>query len=87
MNIKPAVFLTIIRVDTSRDLRYTRIFVSVFPESERNYVMKSLDREIYRLQGKLNDKLSLKIIPRIVFCEDDTESKADEVEKILKDIS
>lgn len=87
MDIKPGVFLTVTRVDTARDLRYTRIFVSVFPESEKGYILRSLEKELYGLQGKLNKKLSLKILPRIEFFEDDTESQADEVEKILKDIS
>ena len=28
------VFVTVVKVDTSRDLRYARVFVSVFPEKK-----------------------------------------------------
>ncbi|MCX6765450.1 MAG: ribosome-binding factor A [Candidatus Moranbacteria bacterium] len=83
LDLKPGVFVTVAKVDTTPDLRYTRIFVSIFPEREANYVMETLKKEMYRLQGVLNKKLSTKPLPRIEFQLDKTESKADEVEKIL----
>ncbi len=86
LNIKPGVFITVAKVDTSRDLRYTRIFVSIFPEKESGYVLKTLKKELYRLQGVLNKKLAMSPLPRIEFRQDITESKADKVEKILKEI-
>ncbi len=86
IDLKPGVFLTISKVDTSRDLRYTHIFVSIFPEKETNYVMETLKKEIFTLQKELNKKLFLKIVPKVSFLPDSTESKADEVEKILDDI-
>lgn len=85
LNIKPGIFLTVSKVDTSKDLRYTQVFVSAFPESEANYVLKTLEKEIYFLQGKLNKKLGTKILPRLEFKIDNTEAKANQVEKIIKD--
>ncbi len=84
LNIKPGLFLTVAKVDTTRDLRYTRIFVSVFPEKEAEYALKTLKNEVYNLQGILNKKLNLKILPKIEFVIDTTEAEADEIEKILK---
>lgn len=86
LDLKPGVFLTVVKVDTSPDLRYTHIFVSVFPEKEAEYARKTLEKEIYQIQGKLNKKLSLHPLPRIKFEIDYTEEKADEIEKILKNI-
>jgi ribosome-binding factor A len=86
LNLKPGVFLTIAKVDTSKDLRYTRISISIFPEKETNYAMETLRKETYFIQGKLNKKLFIKNIPKIEFVLDTTESKADEVEKLLIDI-
>lgn len=86
LSLKEGVFVTIAKIDTSSDLRYTHIFVSVFPESERNYIMKTLEREIYKIQGMLNKKLNMRPLPRINFKLDITESKADEIEKLLKEI-
>jgi len=86
LSLKEGVFITIAKVDTSSDLRYTRIFVSIFPESEINYAMKTLQKEAYRIQGSLNKKLHMKPLPKVEFRADFTESKADEIEKILKEI-
>ncbi|MDO8529591.1 MAG: ribosome-binding factor A [bacterium] len=87
INFKPGVFLTISKVDTARDLRYTRISVSIFPEKEDSYAMETLRKETYHLQGELNKKLSLKIMPKMEFLIDKTEFKADVVEKLLIDIN
>jgi ribosome-binding factor A len=83
---KPGIFITVSKVDTSPDLRYTRVFVSIFPESETNYVMATFRKEMYAIQGALNKKLATKPLPRIEFKVDDTEIKADKIEKLLKEI-
>jgi ribosome-binding factor A len=74
------------QVDTTPDLRYTRIFVSIFPEKEIDYVEKTLAKEMYRIQGALNKKLFMRPLPKVQFITDMTESKADEIEKLLKQI-
>lgn len=86
LSLKPGVFATIIKVDTSRDLRYARVFVSVFPNEEKEYVHKTLLHEKSRLQKSLHRELSTKILPRISFTLDDTESRADEVEHLFQQI-
>lgn len=84
LSLKDGVFITIAKVDTTSDLRYTRVFVSVFPEKEISYAMKTLEKEVFQIQGKLNKKLHMRPLPKIEFRLDMTESKADEIEKILK---
>jgi ribosome-binding factor A len=86
INFKTGILVTISKVDTSPDLRYTQIFVSVFPEKESEYAIKTLKKESFNLQGKLNKKIVMKPLPRIEFKLDPTEIKADEVEKLLQQI-
>ncbi len=86
LSLKSGVFVTIAKVDTTPDLRYTRVFVSIFPEKEIEYTMKTLEKEIYGIQGMLNKKLHMRPLPKIEFKVDLTESKADEIEKLLKEI-
>lgn len=85
--IPPGIFLTVTRVDTSRDLRCVKVFVSVFPEKKFGKTIKHLVKRIYLIQGKLNRKLHMKPLPRIEFVVDKTEAEADKIEKILKEIS
>lgn len=83
LSLKPGVFVTISKVDTTKDLRYTQVFVSIFPEKETNYVVNALKNELHSIQNKLYKKLSLKPLPKLEFKIDSTESQADEVERIL----
>lgn len=87
LSLKSGVFVTIAKVDTTPDLRYTRIFVSIFPEKEFDYIEKTLTKELYRIQGALNKKLHMRPLPKIQFVTDRTASKADEIEKLLKEIN
>ncbi len=86
ISFKEGVFVTIAKVDTSSDLRYTRVFLSIFPEKETHYVERTLQKEMYVVQGCLNKKLDMRPLPRIQFKTDLTEVKADKIEKLLKEI-
>ena len=82
--LKAGVFITIAKVDTTRDLRYTRVFVSVFPESETHYAIRTLDHERKMLQKELHQKLVMKQKPNVSFHLNTSEREADKIEKILK---
>lgn len=84
INLKPGVLVTITKVDTTPDLRRSDILVSVYPESEERYAMRSIGNEKHSIQKALHEKLSMKPLPKLTFSFDPTESKADEVERILK---
>lgn len=86
-NLKPGIFVTVSKVDTTADLRYTRIFLSIFPEEETRYALATLEHELYHIQQMLNKKLNSKILPRIQFKVDTSESRADEIEKIIQEIN
>ncbi|HAI73986.1 MAG TPA: 30S ribosome-binding factor RbfA [Candidatus Moranbacteria bacterium] len=86
LSLKSGIFITIAKVDTSPDLRYTRVFVSVFPEKEFGYALKTLEKELYAIQKSLNKKLRMRPLPRVEFRNDFTESKADKIEKLLKEM-
>jgi len=45
-----------------------------------------LKKEMYRIQGALNKKLHMRPLPKVQFITDMTESKADEIEKLLRQI-
>ena len=86
LSLKPGLFLTISKVDTSRDLRYTHVSISVFPFKESDYALRTLSKELYSIQGALNKKLQMRPLPRLEFKLDSTEEEADKIEKILIDL-
>ncbi|MFA6193679.1 MAG: 30S ribosome-binding factor RbfA [Parcubacteria group bacterium] len=86
VELPPGVFVTVAKVDTTRDLRYAQVFVSVFPENKFGSAIKILSKKLYILQGSLNKKLHMKPLPRIEFVSDHTEAEADKIEKLLREI-
>ncbi|OGY43327.1 MAG: ribosome-binding factor A [Candidatus Buchananbacteria bacterium RIFCSPHIGHO2_02_FULL_38_8] len=79
--------VTITSVGTSKDLRYTKIWISVIPDIFTQKVLDILKKNIGHLQFLLNKKLSTKPLPRLNFAIDETEKKAAEIEKLLNEIT
>jgi ribosome-binding factor A len=83
LSLKQGVFVTLAKVTTSKDLRHARVSVSVYPHEESHYVKVTLKKESHALEKFVHSKLYMNPMPRLRFILDDTEEKADEVEKIL----
>ncbi|MEI8103770.1 MAG: ribosome-binding factor A [Candidatus Moraniibacteriota bacterium] len=86
MSFKAGILVTVAKVEVTPDLRQAFIGVSIFPIEEEHYVMESLRKELYRIQGALNQLLRTRPLPLIRFRVDATESKAQEVESLLLQI-
>ncbi len=86
LSLKPSVFVSIIKVDTSPDLRYAKVFLSVYPVSESDYAVKTIQKEHYRIQKTLHGKLHMKILPIIEFRLDNTQEKVSELEDLFQKI-
>ncbi len=86
VSLKQGILVTISKVETTRDLRHAKVSISVFPESEESYTMKTLGKELSRIQKILYTKLYMKPLPRIHLLSDHTEQKADVIEKLLQSI-
>ena len=84
--LKAGVLATVTKVDVQPDLRQARIGLSVFPEGEEEYALETLRKEIYRIQGILNEKIATNPLPRIRFFLDKTASQANQVEVLLMQI-
>lgn len=86
LSLKKGVLVTIFKVDTARDLSQAKVYLSIFPFKEKQYVLKTLQKEIFGLQKKLNEKMQTKILPKIIFLADDSQEKLSDLEKIFEKI-
>src|SRR3990167_5131644 len=75
--------VTITRVETAKDLRYAKVWLSVMPVLYIKKVLARLNFQIGHLQFLLNKRLSMKPLPRLNFAIDDTEQKAEEIRALL----
>lgn len=66
------VMISITRVETTTDLRYTRVYVSVLQEEKAKDVMAGLKSAAGFLRPKLGSNLRLRYSPEIVWVLDDS---------------
>lgn len=59
--------MTIIDVETSKDLSYAKVKISVLPENKTTQVLEELNKNIFRIQRMINKRLKMKSIPKIKF--------------------
>ena len=80
------IFTTVTRVKTSTNIIQTKIFISVIPEKEFDRVMGILNRNIYQIQQKLNKRLNMRPVPKIIFIKEKQIKSADRVEELLNSL-
>ena len=66
------VMISITRVETTPDLRYTKVYVSFLQEEKANEAMKGLKSAAGYLRRQLGTNLKLRYAPEIVWALDDS---------------
>ena len=77
--------VTITHVDTTSDLRYSRIFVSVLDKSQEKYVVKGLKSAAGYLRRELGASLRLRYTPELQFIADDSIEYGAHILELLRD--
>jgi len=80
------VLITVQNIDTSRDLRYAKVGISVIPFEKSEEVLKILEKQSPYIQKELNKAIEIKFVPKIKFEIDLGGERADKIDKILKRI-
>ena len=80
------VLVTVQGADTSRDLKYAKIRISVMPSEKSGEILKILEKQTPKIQKELNKIIRIKFVPKIKFEIDRGEQKASRVEEILREI-
>jgi len=78
--------VSITAVETTPDLRYAKVYVSVLDQSDVNEVLKGLKSAGGYLRRELGSSLSLRYTPELVFQRDDSINKGTQILKILNDL-
>lgn len=78
--------VSITAVETTPDLRFSKVYVSVLDQSDVNEVIKGLKSAAGYLRRELGSSLSLRYIPELIFQRDDSINKGTQILKILNDL-
>ncbi len=76
-------FVTISRVETSRDLKHARVFVTIIPDSEAPSTLTWLKRRGPEIQSYLGRKIQMKFTPKLQFVLDEQLAKAQVVYDLI----
>jgi ribosome-binding factor A len=77
--------VSIIRVDTTGDLRYARVWVSVLDKAQEKDVMKGLKSAAGFLRRELSRTLQLRYTPELQFIADDSIAYGAHILEVLRD--
>ena len=77
--------VSIIRVDTTGDLRYARVWVSVLDKNQEKDVLKGLKSAAGFLRRELSRTLNLRYTPELQFIADDSISQGAHILEVLRD--
>ena len=78
--------VSVTRVDTTADLRYAKVYISVLDKSDIKDVIRGLKSAGGYLRRELGRALSLRYTPELLFQADDSIDKGAHILKILNDI-
>lgn len=80
------VLLTILLVETTKDLKESTVTISIYPNNKRDTAFKHLTSHIYQIQQFLNKKIQTYIVPKICFVLDTSEAESEKIDKIINDL-
>ncbi len=80
-------FVTVTRVETAKDLRHARVWVSVLGSDEqREQAMAALRDATPWLRRRMGERLQLRYVPQLTLKRDDSIESGDRVLRLLAEI-
>ena len=82
------VMTSVLRVETTQDLKYCKIFISVLGnDEEKKEVMKGLKSASGYIRHLLAERINLRITPALMFRLDDSVESGIKMSKLIEQIS
>ena len=78
--------VSITRVRVSPDLSFAKVYISIFPATNQNDILHSMQEHSSKIRFELGQKVrsQLRIVPDIAFHIDDSLDYIDKIDKLLK---
>ena len=79
--------ISVTKVNTSSDLKYARVYVSMINIGNKKEALKALKKSSGFVRTEIAKKVNLKYTPEIIFEFDESIEYGDRIDNILKDIT
>ena len=82
----PGVLVSVSIVRISPDMRYARVYLSVFPSDRSEEIVKNINANMKSIRFELGNRVrhQLRIIPELKFFVDDSLDYAEKIDELLK---
>lgn len=78
--------ITVTKVKTTPDLRYARVYVSIYGSKNLKLTFESLSKVGKFIRSRIANSVNLRMTPEIIFVHDDSEITGGRIDEILKEI-
>ncbi|HSX24619.1 MAG TPA: ribosome-binding factor A [Candidatus Andersenbacteria bacterium] len=86
-DIPSGVLVTISRVETTPNLRFSKIWLYINPSTRAEETLDRLKKQMYDIQGEFNRAMHLHPLPRLSFKHDSGLDYADTINKKLNELT
>jgi ribosome-binding factor A len=76
---------TVARAEVSKDTKWVKIWLSIVGGNDQD-ILKTLNKNIYDIQGELNRSLTIKMVPRIQFYIDTSARYAAHISELIDNL-
>ncbi len=68
VDLPPDSIVTVMGVDTSPDLHYANILISIMPSAKNGSILSLIKKKTFKIQKAINHRLRMRPVPKLVFC-------------------
>ncbi len=80
-------FVTVTDCDTSNDLSYCKIYVTVLEQEKKEETLKALNNASGFIRGELAKRIEIRNIPELKFIYDESVFYGEKIDKIIDEIN
>lgn len=80
-------FVTVTDCDTSNDLSYCKVYVTVLEQEKRDETLKALNNASSFIRGELAKRIEIRNIPELKFIYDESVFYGEKIDKIIDEIN
>ena len=80
-------FVTVTDCDTSNDLSYCKIYVTVLEQEKKEETLKALNNASSFIRGELAKRIEIRHIPELKFIYDESVFYGEKIDKIIDEIN
>jgi len=87
VEIPAECFVTVKKAETTSNIRFSKIYVSILPHEKRDEIFKLIIKNKKFIQNKLSKNIETRNTPKLQFILDIQEEKASSIDTLLDGIS